>query len=958
MSTGLNIYTPSDGEVLIDVLNSMALFFGGPTFASAIQIMIALSVFAAVCMFIKTQALPSLMAWVVNSFCVLYIVLGITTQVNVIDMADESKALTVSNVPIGLALPASFISSMGYGVTKAVGFAFHMPQDLDYNNKGMIFGSRIWTGVSTMSLKNSPDLARDLNAYIYQCVFKSKMLSTKKLSPQELKTSDDLETLLFKGASPVYRVIVHQPLKDEKGKEKSPVSNLTCKDAASFLQPLIHKAYDKELKNIAVILTKGNVVDAQNSYLDAHRYFTGLSKAGAQTLTQNILINSLRDAQKNAFAFNGDVAQLMNYTNTSTMQKTRYAEANEFWQSEYNLPLLMSSLWVVTIGLFPFIILISFFPECQGVFKSYVYGLVYLWSWPMLFNITHFIVSSAASRKISLLFPKESIEQLKTGITLSNIDVINAIHTDFALQAGKLTALVPVLAYAMVKGVAYMMNHGAQRASAAIDSLGAGEAQTAATGNISMGNYSGMNMNYDTANAHKHDTNSTLLWGQSTVQSSSGGLEHINADGEHSFNAGNSISNSSVSVSGTQGLQQSLSTAKEKAQQEIDGQQASMQTIAQEGTSHASQFNEAKAHDERLGHGASTTDSASAQLALQRLQHQASAISERTGMGHDEAFAGLMRAGGNISGGVRTDESVLGKPFKWITGAHGEITVSAGGEQSQTSTDRHGTGQDYVVSANDAKDIRQDFSTVSQYSQTHHVDTNNSQSENLMIQTGHDLRDMQTASDGYNASYQKSERISKAQNLVTSNGASLSMNLNQEAVNYGIDKVGLGHMRYLEQHPNDANAQMELAGIKSEYLEQKAQSILNHGMSAMTVNPEHQYQKAKDHIQSQGQGLKGHYEANSGELSSKHSQGLGINQQEKEGLISQVNHTIEKTKQNNQDQSQEMRQKYKLSEAKMQKEIINGKSGATEIPLVKAGKDIVRKNQEMREIQKINKEKN
>lgn len=917
----MTIYTSSDGAVLRDVLNSMAMFLSDMgTFNSATSIAMTLSALAAAAMYIQTANLPVLFKWVVNSMAILYVLLALPIKVNIIDMADDRATYTVSNVPIGLALPAWLSSNIGYGLTMGIGYYFHLPADVDYNKRGMLFGSRIWTGASTMSLKNSPDLAKDLTSYIDQCIFKSKMLSTKQITAEQLKHSDDLITLLFTKPSPVYYVLLHTG------------ENVSCKVAASTLKPQVEKAHLSELKDVATILTKGNTAEAQSAYLSAHAYYTKLSNVGANTLTQNILINALRNAQKNVLAFNGDVGQLMNYTNTTTQQKMRYAEANDFWQAEYQLPLIMSSLWTVAICIFPLVVLVSFFPQCGNVYKYYFHTMVYLWSWPLLFNFIHFCVSSAASHQISLLFPNQG-EAFKTGITLANIDLIKSIHSDFALKAGRLTAMVPFLALGVVKGLSHVMNQAAQTFTSQSQQISTGEAQSAATGNISMGNFSGWNMNYDTVNAHKYDTNTSFMSGQTSIQGSSGAIEHINSDGSRSFSVGSAISTSSVSVSGTQGLQQSLSHAKEHALQEMDGYQASLTHSAQSASSHASQFSEAHGRDERLGHGASSTESANAQSALQRLTHRAADISEKTGISFDEAFTGMTRASVSASAGIDTKQSLAGKVLGWTTGANGQLQFSAGGEQTQSDTLRHNSGQDYVISAREAEDIRQDMSSIQLYAKNHHYDTNQSDSENLMIQTGHDFRTMQTASDGYSASLQQSERISDAQSTLESSGAQLTQNLNQEAINYGINRVGLERMRYLEMNPNDAGAQAELAQIKNDFMQEKANAMINHQSGhGVNVKPAETYQQAKTVIESQSRNVPSQYSANAKALSGEYGGNLGISQQDKTTLMNKVNHSMGKISTANAELSSEMANKFRIAEAKGQRAIYDGKDKAQSTP--------------------------
>ena len=911
----LIIYTPSNGDVFRDVLNSMALLIGSPTFTSAIDIVTGLSVLAAAIMYIKTSQITALAQWVVNSFLILFVLVGITMQVNIVDMSNDRATYTVNNVPIGVALPAFVVSSIGQAITSAFGAFFHMPADLDYNKTGMVFGSRIWVGGTQANLNRNSDLAKDLNSYISQCVFKSKMLVQKKLSPQELKDAPDLFKTLFDKPSVVYHVMM------------SDGQNINCKNAAEIIQPKIKEAHKPELEILARLLSK-STQDTDNGLKAAHEYYSQMSKNSADILTQNIMINAVRDAERNAFALNGDIGQLMNYTNSSTQQKMRIAEANDFWLSDYQLPLIMSSLWIMSICMFPIIVLISFFPQCSRVYPLYVYSLVYLWSWPPLFTIIHFLVSSAASTKINLF------AQQVGGITLSNVDTVKMIHSDFALKAGRLASLVPIIAFGIVKSLSYVMNIAAQSFGGTAQSLSAGEAQAVAHGNISMAQYSGWNTNYDTENAHKHDTNVTEMHGQTSIQSSTGVIEHSNAYGEKSYSLGNSMTNSAVSVTGSQGYQTSLTHAEEKSLQEMDGYRSAIDTSLAQASNHSTQYTENQGHDEKLGHGNSSTESVSAQEALSRLVHKAEDISEKTGITYDEAFTGLMRAGMGASGGIKTDNGVFGKLAKWSFGAHGDVNISAGGEQSQSDTARHNTGNDYVISAREANDIKADINTVQAYAKNHHFDQNNTDAENLTIQTGTDLRNAMVASDGYNASLMKSERISDVKNYLQTGGSSVLSNFNQLAFDYGVDKVGQKHMKYLEENHRNPQAFNELAAIKQEFMTYKVNDLIERGIPAFSSNPTAAFNNAESTINSNYDALKNVHNTQKEQLQQRAQDNhLGVNQQQKSNLIKESNTQIQKSNDFIGKGAQEMVQNFKQDKQQGLDRIEQGKDKATNIPV-------------------------
>lgn len=338
----LLIYTPQNGEFLKTVLDAMVSLLREDTFQSAIDIMMMLAVSLVGYQFVTGKKLESITRFFLTTFLVSCCLIGIRMPVAIMDMqwADGAgETLRVDNVPLGVALPAAIISGMGYGITTLFSDVFHMPNDLDYNKTGMIFGARTWLSATNTRLSMSPDLATDMSAYIRQCVFTAKLLASHQISPEELVNSGNLMKTYFENPSPVYRVILHDG------------TNLSCIDAASNLKTRLPTAAKRELARLGHLMTPDDKLkDAETKITDslqaAHDYYMKISSDSASILTQNILINATRDAASDAFAFSGADAALMNYTNTTSTQKMHVAEANSFWLASFRLPYYMTVMWM------------------------------------------------------------------------------------------------------------------------------------------------------------------------------------------------------------------------------------------------------------------------------------------------------------------------------------------------------------------------------------------------------------------------------------------------------------------------------------------------------------------------------------------------------------------------------------------------------------------------------------
>ncbi|HCU6014363.1 TPA: conjugal transfer protein TraG N-terminal domain-containing protein, partial [Legionella pneumophila] len=761
----LLIYTPQNGIYLKELLDGMATLLTESTFSTACDIIMILSVSMVGYQFVMGKKLESLTRFMLTTFLVMYCVLGIKVPVAIIDMQTAEgagEALTVDHVPLGVALPASLISGMGYGITTAFSDVFHMPDSLEYNKTGMIFGARTWLAATQTRLSMSPDLAQDLSSFIRQCVFTAKLLASHQLSPQELTQSAHLSKTYFEEPSPIYRVILHNGV------------NLSCGDAAANLKTRLPIAAKLELERLNHLVTTGALTSrntdssslpGEKTFGDrlqaAHKYYMNITEDAAETLTQNILINATRDAAADAFAFSGADAALMNYTNTDSTQKMHIAEANSFWLAGFRLPYYMTVMWMLTLCIFPLVVLISFFPTLSNAYFLWVQSQIYLWSWPPMFIIFHWFVSMASSTTITLFGQKTG------GVTFSNIDSLASMHSNFAYTAGALAASVPVIALYITKGLGQILSTSSQHFGGMAQSLSVSEAQSAAAGNISMATYSGWNMNYENTSANnvsanKHDTNWTNMHGMHTEQLGSGVLKTTTSHGDAVFDVNPGMSRGPVHISDTKAISGSLNQAFEESRQAAANESQHYQTSLSSFAHSAVQLSKMQGHDMRLGDGVSESESGQYSQALSTMTHIASDVAKREGISQEDALAHMTAAGLNVHAGVASEKSMLGSIGRFAFGATGGADSHAKFDRSSTSSDRYHEGTDSSMSAKEAEDFNQALNYVSQFAQNHHFDNSHSEGASLSNQMGTDLREAQTASQNYDASMSKAARISTA----------------------------------------------------------------------------------------------------------------------------------------------------------------------------------------------------
>lgn len=762
MST-LLIYTPQNGEFFKIVLDAVAAIFNKSAFSSAVSIMMTFAALMTGYQYVRGKKIEALMRYIVTGFFVSYGLLGLKVSVGIIDMQADNgagEALVVNHVPIGLALPAAMISGMGYGVTTLFSMVFHMPAELDYNKTGMVFGSRTWLAATNAGLAMSPDLSADTSAYIRQCIFAAKLLGSQQLTPQELVNSDELIKTFFDKPSPIYRVIMHD------GK------NLSCIDAAANLQGRINGATSLELSRLSRVMSDGDEKKFGDTLSAADKYYMGISKGAAEILTQNMLINAVRNAASDAFSFAGADAALMNYTNTDSMQKMHVAEANSFWLASFRLPYYMTVMLMVTICIFPLIVLLSILPLTRNVYVMYLQSQAYLWSWPPMFIIIHFLVSIASEAKMNIFGEKVA------GVTFSNIDALASQHSNFAYTAGALAASVPFLAYYITKGLSSVLSNASQHFGGMAQSLSVSEAQSAAAGHVSMATYSGWNMNYDNTSAHKFDTNRMHAEGRSSIQMPNSSMLSQNVDGSRVGNVQNAISSGAVSVHGSERVVDSLHQSANESFNHAMQLRTAADSHLQSGLNDMKHFNVQDSNDYRSGEGVSNSTSASIGQDLRVMKDAVDHYNKH----HDTTW----HAGGEV--GIHTklssEQSVPGKLVKYFTGFTGDATASG-----RAGVTGHFSDQRFNNSS-EGKAFNEAYHHMITTAQNSHLDTADAHNLSKSEQIAANFLSSQSLMKQASSEYSHGTQLQKAASHAKEHAASIDANMNQAYHDWVVQRFG------------------------------------------------------------------------------------------------------------------------------------------------------------------------
>jgi len=791
------IYTITGGDWLADSLNAVAVLTASATWGTLIKWASILSVLAVIWSWLQKKDVLTFIKWVAVIVIVPGVLIANKHSVQVIDMTDPTAVHQVDNVPGGLAIPASFITSIGYALTQAYEGVFHRPDAVSYSKTGMLFGSELVKASTGFTFADG-EIAGLFSDYVQNCVIGDIFLN-HKYSMEDLMNSTDPYSKIFEKPSPLRGIF------DKAGNFQ------TCQQAAVTLQQQIGTDSSGGGKTFSFWAQKlfGSRANREQLFAsllgDSYGYFYNAGSSASGIIKQNVVMNGLRKGISAYAARNGDTTSMMNIaTETATEKQIMQQSVSANIAMKY-LPIMQTVLLGMMIGLFPVMIVLAIINTLTWtVLRGYIFTLAYLQAWPLLFAVLNNAMTF----------------YLKAGgaydVTLSNLSQIQQQHSMIASTAGWLSLSIPFIAYGMVKGLGGVVS----QAGSYLSSMTQGVASQSSSQAVD-GTYAFNNMQTDNVQGFKWDTNSTFASGRRDQQLANGSMQGTTADGTTIVN----------STTGTSKLPMDLNFGRamsSSAQRLARESQVQAETSLQ-GFNHAmnSAYNQAQQFSQQTGNSntmnTSTDDSQTAQATrgVSSMISAAKDYARRHGISEQQAWAEMESKSRNLEAYASVSAGV--KPFG--IGIEGGVkgNVSTG---SQSSADQRQTGSTDHTSSEDAKNVR-DFREGKQILQSYRVShsavRNDNSSASQLEQIGTTLSVADSQYQQYTSSVSRSHEYSKVASMSESETAQQTSNLSQEFVGY-VQQKAPGDASRILTNTADENVRHEREALADSFVEEKLRS--------------------------------------------------------------------------------------------------------------------------------------
>lgn len=807
MATIDTVYVLGGGEYLMQVFNGVAAIIGSSSWDSMFRIALLISASSFFVAFIRGHDPKEMLKFMAFMILITSVLLGPKRSVHIIDRTNPTGVYLVDNVPLGLAAPASLISSIGTSLTELYELVFHTPDSLTYSKTGMLFGADLVGNASDVMSVNG-DLAELMSLYTKNCVI-GDMLINHKYSFQELMNSPDPYTIIFKNPSPLRGVMV-----GEGNSEATRPGFWTCQDLAkTVLMPAISvdtttggKTWDYKVRQIFGGRPDANVLFS-SMLGDSYDFYYSGSQTASQLMRSSVVMNALKNGISAYSAQSGDTASLVNLSSTSSYNKMRLSWATSTKVATSFVPLLNTILFSLVVALFPiFILLATVHALTTRMLFNYIMSIIYLQSWAPMFAILNYATSFYLRGQTGDI-----------DFNLANQAHIQQIHSDIGLIAGWLSISIPFIAIAIVKGLGPAIAQAGNYLGTAINS-----SATATSSQAADGSWSFNNMQTDNVSGNKWDTNSSFRDGQMTRQLSSGASSTITGSGQEVMDTGGAMSRLPISIKGSEAMVSSLQQSARNAQATASASMSAYQSSVNSAWNQASQFSKQFGNSSTASTATDSGVSSSQVEGYKKLMNATETLAKNDNISNEAAFSKLISENLDVSS-TKGAKAQAGLSIAGMGGG-GYVDGNTRDTDSKQSSiqDRSARHQDArsEASAQATRDFNEGLDMINNSKFTEGTNRHDNEANSEIAQFGATLNVAKNQYEQYSRSETQSQEYSDMASYAQNNSAQIDRNLDQEFANY-VRQTAPGQADELLSNTSDMNVAKERDALAQSFVKER-----------------------------------------------------------------------------------------------------------------------------------------
>ncbi|MEM6415615.1 MAG: conjugal transfer protein TraG N-terminal domain-containing protein [Pseudomonadota bacterium] len=776
----MEVITYGGGEFVRDVFNGVAALVGVGAFGSALRLSLLLGL-----LFTLFQTAFNMNVWVMIRWFMTTLIIYLCLMVPKVDVTVTDRfdpglpSPTVANVPIGLALVASITTTVGDRFTDLTETAFSLPIDLEYQENGFIFGSKIFRDSMSFRVTDTT-FSGNLSGYIRNCVFFD--LLEHRYSVTDLRETNDLWTFI---------TTTHAP-NPARFYEFVTGPGATTVQSCDLAATTLDGQWAAEIDRVATIYGKQIRPDLSDAaaralvlgaLVDSHDFFLGTARAATAQIQQTTLGNLIDKAVRDEGAELGADALLDAYGQARTDVETANAIAEGARLADRFVPLFRTVAETVFYGLFPVLFPIFLLPMAGiRLLRGYIFGFVALMSWGPLYVLLHRIsMGTAEIKSLGASFTPTSGNE----ITLVTQSGIAGAHADIAMIAGYLTLLIPFAAARLGQG-AMAFGGLAQSFLQPAQSAAQAAARDMTTGNFSFGNTSFGTHRFNMTDGNRASTSSFSDVGESSFNTPQGGRVRIAGGGRTIIDGSGAGSRTFTDVLSSQQFSQAMTFEAGRSEEmrvaAAEREQQARSALSHQMSEAAFQMSNGASVEEATGWGINTNQA----KAFNTLVTDASRFASRYTDANERALAteAYISASAQykwgLPGGIGPSAKVEGgvKGSAVSTNRQAEIAEEAR-EASRSSS--ASTNYDFLVATFDRDSTGATSGKTSTWREGFAAN----------------LQSLHSASSDVERYQARADTARELASSINQEGSSISQQLSQPFWEYMVDQVGLGRAQTL-----------------------------------------------------------------------------------------------------------------------------------------------------------------
>lgn len=581
------VYSYGGGEALFKVLTGVRMVFENGLTQDILYLMTFIGLAWAAFQAAQQNSWTPKLSWLTKYTLITSLFITPTATLWVSDSVTGFRH-KVDGLPIGLVLPASVFSSIGFGITQLFDQAFDsVGSNISYHKYGQSFGAALISQARNFKIQDSV-FRENMESFIDNCMLYDVMVGSK-YTASEIKDEEDIWKKVSDNASSI-RMMNYRDSNKSLGRRL-----VTCKEGVGLLNSYWTKDINKLGQRFgSTIFGKFGSKISEATQNDNQellgKAFTaninvvtklyGKTREAENTLKQIMMINAISDIPLSYGAVRAKQQQQESWLISGQL-------AREI------LPTLHSIFAALIYASFTLIIGMLVLPNGFRTLANYFGLLIWIETWPPLFAVINLLTN----------FSSKTYGGDFTAITMNNASQIISHNNNISVVASGMMIVLPYLSYNILKGGAGQFVHLASQVMGASQSAAVAASNEVTTGNRSFDNISLSNGQWFNNSGFKTDMNRSYRSGHSEYQLADGTIAKETLSGNTILQSGPGITHSvgaksmHMSVSNNSQTHESLS----REQSELASKQKEYSTMEQNLYRQTADFIERLAQGEARG---------------------------------------------------------------------------------------------------------------------------------------------------------------------------------------------------------------------------------------------------------------------------------------------------------------------------------------------------------------------